>query len=434
MDVQDANDLYASLSAINPIIGSADGNVLTGENGGAGAADVLSQDAVTLVTDVDGNAVNPGSETVVEGTYGYLTINANGDYSYDLKQGINLSTSRSLNLNPNSGYVDGYNTSITENGITVTGFDEHGVESDLRWLDTSVGSGIGVIGTRDDKVYPYGESLEIGFEAANSVEISIGELGTNDETGKGIDYVVHFADGTSEAGEYGFVQSEIVNGVTSFTLSSSDYGDKLIEGVTLQSTNDGHYDGSSFLLNDVTVNYQENTDIVDTFTYTITDADGDISTADLTLYGNQQGTTSGNDVLVGNDGDNYLYGGAGDDVIYGGAGDDTLVGGAGDDTLTGGEGADTFLFTNNGGVDTITDFDASEGDVLDISDVLSGFDALTDTLEDFVFTTSNGSDTDVYIDTSGGGDQAAATLLVTLEGVDVTLANLDQSGSGSIIV
>lgn len=434
LDVQDANDLYASLSAINPIKGSADGNVITGENGGAGAEDALSQDADTLVTDVDGNAVNVGSETVVEGTYGYLTIEANGDYSYELKQDIDISTSKSLNLDPNSGDVAGDDASITKNGITITGFDKHGNQSDLRWLDTSVGNGIGVIGTGDNKVYPYGESLEIGFEAANSVEISIGELGSNDETGKGIDYIVHFADGTSEAGEYGFVQSEIVNGVTSFTLSSSDYGNKLITGVDIESTNDGHYNGSSFLLNDVTVNYEGSENIVDTFTYTITDADGDTSTADLTLYGNQQGTTAGNDDLVGNDSDNFLYGGAGDDIIYGEAGDDVLVGGAGDDTLIGGEGADTFVFTNNGDADTIRDFDASEGDALDISDVLSGFDALSDSLDDFVFTASNGSNTEVHVDTSGSGDQAAATLLVTLEGVDVTLADLTQSGSGTIIV
>ena len=50
--------------------------------------------------------------------------------------------------------------------------------------------------------------------------------------------------------------------------------------------------------------------------------------------------------------------------------DDTLEGGTSDDTMTGGTGADTFVFSEDSGSDTITDFSTTEGDKID----LSGFD------------------------------------------------------------
>lgn len=84
------------------------------------------------------------------------------------------------------------------------------------------------------------------------------------------------------------------------------------------------------------------------------------------LYGNQ-----GMDTLIARDGDDTLYGGqdddlvrggGGNDVLHGNLGNDTLSGGLGDDTLVGGAGGDRFV--GGGGTDTITDFDAAEGDVL----------------------------------------------------------------------
>ncbi|MDX8482956.1 cadherin-like domain-containing protein [Mesorhizobium sp. VK24D] len=88
-----------------------------------------------------------------------------------------------------------------------------------------------------------------------------------------------------------------------------------------------------------------------------------------------------NDVLVGNDGDDdlagddgadTLSGGAGIDHLSGGAGTDTLDGGAGADTLSGGTEADVFrILTASASTfaehDTITDFNQSDGDKLDLS-------------------------------------------------------------------
>ncbi|CAN7198172.1 hypothetical protein [Rhizobium sp. LjRoot254] len=67
--------------------------------------------------------------------------------------------------------------------------------------------------------------------------------------------------------------------------------------------------------------------------------------------------------------------GAGDDTFTGWSGDDMIFGGAGVDEMTGGRGADTFLFAtgDTGGTkataDTIFDFKAREGDLLDLTDV-----------------------------------------------------------------
>lgn len=88
LDVQDPNDLDAALQGTNPLIGIATGNVITGVNGGTGAADVLSEDDVNTVTAISFNghtvAVNPVGGTDINGANGTLHINADGSYEYNL--------------------------------------------------------------------------------------------------------------------------------------------------------------------------------------------------------------------------------------------------------------------------------------------------------------------------------------------------------------
>ncbi|MTH65682.1 calcium-binding protein [Paracoccus shanxieyensis] len=84
----------------------------------------------------------------------------------------------------------------------------------------------------------------------------------------------------------------------------------------------------------------------------------------------------------GNDLDNYISGGSnavldargGNDTVYGGVGADTISGGLGDDSLSGGDGADRFVFRSAsesaaGSGDVILDFDASEGDRIDLRSI-----------------------------------------------------------------
>ena len=86
--------------------------------------------------------------------------------------------------------------------------------------------------------------------------------------------------------------------------------------------------------------------------YTLTDADGDTSSATLRLNLMQDDIsgTSGNNTIVGTirnelisglAGDDNLSGGAGFDIIKGGAGNDIIDGGADDDQLYGGDGNDS---------------------------------------------------------------------------------------------
>ena len=74
---------------------------------------------------------------------------------------------------------------------------------------------------------------------------------------------------------------------------------------------------------------------------------------------------------------NYLIGAGNTDTLIGSAGSDRIDGGAAADVLTGGGGADTFVFRDPLGsvaspvVDTISDFDASEGSGQDTIDLYS---------------------------------------------------------------
>ncbi|WP_192890520.1 retention module-containing protein [Vibrio bathopelagicus] len=82
--------------------------------------------------------------------------------------------------------------------------------------------------------------------------------------------------------------------------------------------------------------------------------------------------SSFNTDLTGGSGNDRLEGGAGDDTLVGGDGNDTLIGGGGSDILTGGDGMDSFVWLNieDGVEDTITDFSLSEGDQIDLREVL----------------------------------------------------------------
>ncbi|MGD1806664.1 calcium-binding protein [Dapis sp. BLCC M126] len=111
-----------------------------------------------------------------------------------------------------------------------------------------------------------------------------------------------------------------------------------------------------------------------------------------TMYGNDNEDYMhggyGNDSLFGNNhndtlnggqgGADYLNGGWLNDLLIGGNGNDTLDGGKDSDTMTGGTGADTFILSNSTGTDTITDFDSTEGDIIDIETSKYGFSSVSD--------------------------------------------------------
>lgn len=219
----------------------------------------------------------------------------------------------------------------------------------------------------------------------------------------------------------------------------ADYAFSFVDENTVMVTDNNGLYGTDTLLN------------IENFSF----LDGDYSRSDLEALINAPSEitgTTGNDVLTGTAGDDIisalegydtLYGGDGNDTLYGGteidylygeAGDDILNGGASIDFLTGGAGADSFVFTAAEaftGVDRIEDFSIAEGDMLDISDILIGFDPLNDAIADFVQVTDNGTDSFIHVDADGiGGNYSTIATALGTTGLSDVQALLDN---GNII-
>ncbi|GLO72875.1 hypothetical protein MACH17_43920 [Phaeobacter inhibens] len=94
--------------------------------------------------------------------------------------------------------------------------------------------------------------------------------------------------------------------------------------------------------------------------------------ADTLIGGADEDTLKGgdgDDDLDGGDDADELRGGAGTDTVDGGSGDDVIYSSLGGDELTGGGDDDTFVLKLGTGTTTITDFDGSGDDVLNISEI-----------------------------------------------------------------
>ncbi|WP_114962336.1 BapA/Bap/LapF family large adhesin, partial [Tritonibacter mobilis] len=142
---------------------------------------------------------------------------------------------------------------------------------------------------------------------------------------------------------------------------------------------------------------------VETFDYTITTAAGTESTAVLTI-----------DVGAN---------------ITGSAFGDTFASTAGADSFETGAGADTITYDamNEGGPDVWIDFNQGEGDVLDLSALLSG--VTTDNVDNYLEVTNVDGNTVVSVDTAGG---AEFTELVVLEGSELSLQDLLENGLAGV--
>jgi Ca2+-binding RTX toxin-like protein len=163
----------------------------------------------------------------------------------------------------------------------------------------------------------------------------------------------------------------------------------------------------------------------------------------------------------GNPGNDSLFGGSGEDQLFGQDGNDTLRGGTDRDVLTGGAGADTFRFAAsdlqvvtwevfprmyarmNWSLDTIKDFGAAEGDILDVAEVLdvytsfAGATATEAINQGYIYWIQHGTvgqpgfGTTVYVDVNGTAANVGRSLpfaLAYLEGVpssDLTAAQFD---------
>jgi hypothetical protein len=194
------------------------------------------------------------------------------------------------------------------------------------------------------------------------------------------------------------------------------------ESVELSNANgDPDGQGSTFTGNSFSAgafgfdNMVEGDEIDLAFEMLATDADGDTASGTLDVTISPQGH-----VAVGTDLDEVLIGDSGVDFLVGGGGDDILIGNNGNDTMTGGTGADVFIWTEGqSGFDDIADFSISEGDVLNIADLLVGESDPTAAELDAYMSIASGADTTITI----FGDQGNADQVIHLTGFDTTGMN-----------
>ncbi len=145
----------------------------------------------------------------------------------------------------------------------------------------------------------------------------------------------------------------------------------------------------------------------------------------------EESSPGGRSGLIGDGGDDIIISGNNGDDLYGNGGMDVLIGRGGDDHLTGGTGSDLFLFESaaTDGSDTIFDFNASQGDIINL-------DALFDTLgvaTREVLAHESGGDTILTIGDGTGTDTALAAasgFSVTLDGsTGLDIAQLTTDGN-----
>ncbi len=107
--------------------------------------------------------------------------------------------------------------------------------------------------------------------------------------------------------------------------------------------------------------------------------------------------TAGNDILAGT---------TPNEIVNGGPGNDLLEGRGGNDILTGGDGADTFKFSFAGpaNVDTVTDYSLTQGDVLDVGDLVDANFTAASQIVDFVRLIASGNDLILQVDPNGSAD------------------------------
>jgi len=121
-------------------------------------------------------------------------------------------------------------------------------------------------------------------------------------------------------------------------------------------------------------------------------------------------------------------------LLEGFAGDDTFVAGGTNADIYGGGGADTFKFTNASASNTIHDFSTSDGDKLDFSAILTGYDPLHNGLGDWIQETVSGSNTIIKVDVDGTGSGSTMTQVALLSGVTGLSDIATLVANGTVIV
>ncbi|MEP8541303.1 BapA/Bap/LapF family large adhesin [Enterobacter hormaechei] len=460
--------------------------------------DVLADDiapAGTVVSDVNGVAVNSSGLTEITGEYGTLRINAAGEYTYTLDSGVgadHISTpdtfvytitapdgskdTASLNITPTARPMDAVNDVSTAMDVTsvhhTSTYTDNSVGT-ASWttalLGSTQGSGSGTF-VVDANTALHNASLHFnvasllslggltvnwsitdGTNVIRSGSFSGGSLlgGSIDVPLTGLDlnagtYTLNFTGSVPGLSVGNITITPSVNGTT-YSLSQYDAtGTHTVDGNIFDGTGSagamdqlhsvdtrvsitgfdgvtttldpytgstmsnitGHY-GTLAIAADGSYTYTLNPGISlstitskEVFNYTLTDANGVKDTASLTIDMAPKFVSSEhNDVISGT-----AYG---DTLIY-----QVLNNTAGNATA------------GNSTGDHWTNFSLTQGDKIDIGDLLVGWNGSASTLGNYVSVSQSGNNTVISIDRDGTGAAYTKSTLVTLDNVQTTYDEL----------
>jgi VCBS repeat-containing protein len=385
--------------------GTTTGNVLANDGDIDGHAIRVS--AIRAAGD-DEDVASDGTAKAIAGTYGTLTIRANGSYSYaagaaqSLAAGVGAQEVFTYTVTDAHGKsatakivigVTGVNDdpvaqalsdTVSENGPALTFAADFGDPDvgDTHKVSVGTAGTLGSVTLNDNGTFSYDpngkfESLKLGQTATDTFTYTVTDNHGGYSTKTVTVTIVGVNDDPNALGDFNGV---VKNGKLSVAAAKGVLvNDGDVEGDTLSIASvNGAAVGTSVLgtfgtlvmkadgsyvytANRASGSLPAQTVAQDFFTYTLSDGKGGLQTETLAITVFEKGQTykrgtDGNDKLTGGNGSDVLDGGNGNDTLFGGNGADVLIGGGGDDFLTGGAGPDTFIFYGKSGADVITDF------------------------------------------------------------------------------
>ena len=322
-----------------------------------------------------------------------VTVDDSGHYQFQLLAPIGPSISSTGNLmagiSGGSG-LDFYDFAASNFGgafiLRVDGLKKDGSS----YVDSTVTISATELGVAGNTLQPGTDKLvlsvlpQTGFEDASIAKIYMSMADTGGlKAGDSFTYEVLYADGSSQTYTESVPDDLVNTGNPGVVVFDNFDPSRVVSSIQLWTTGGGN----TWKVDGFSVDYYKNISANDAnYSFTLTGQDGDGDTTSAS-FGVAVGVgTAGNDQLIGGSGvdhmsagagDDNIFGGKGDDVIDGGSGNDTIQGGIGNDTMTGGLGADVFKWTL-GDVGTLVspaldtvDFNAAQGDSLDLRDLLS---------------------------------------------------------------
>jgi Ca2+-binding RTX toxin-like protein len=321
---------------------------------------------------------------------GSLSLNPDG--KEHVVSGLVAPEGEQHSLSFSAAAFTGNPTSFMHDGITIStdaGYLTYGAEG--------AGGKVGIRAASSDTKVNEGETLEVRFDHdAATVDLVLSNVESHSSKPYGLDIAVYLNGDTANPVmvEINTNNGTFAGGKFHLSLDAADFGG-MITGVDLYSSTNSSLRNISFWLNDVTTTGPA--PAADTGTLRI-------GFEDLPCLGDEDY----NDVVFDISIAPVSVAGT-----PGQAGDDVLIGGTGSDTLYGGGGADDFVFTHlDDGVDNVMDFRLSDGDRLNITDILENYDPLSQAVTDFVRLTQQGADTVLEVNADGAGADFTAAAII----------------------